>query len=145
MAHYTLAAAFSHLLFSLPYAQPVTPHPGPLPAVPLIHFFQHVPHIFNRFWYGMTSGAVGRGEGYLVMAATAPFAVYDLDHSHFVCPGARLEYTVVTCLAIQPVGMDFVRKWNIGKTARRFDDKLQIKGRFITFLRIFGIGSHEVL
>src|SRR3972149_7744375 len=87
----------------------------------------------------MTPVAVGKREGYLAVAPSAPFALHNADHAHRVRALGGHEYLGMADLALEPVGMHLVRVDDIVHIiALGRGEDVHLKGRHFLFLRVEG-------
>src|SRR3972149_665484 len=87
----------------------------------------------------MAPVAVGKREGYLVVAPSTPLALHDSDHGHVIAPLGWHEYLGMAYLALEPVGMHLVRvDYIVHIIALGRDEDVHLKGRHFFFLGVEG-------
>src|SRR4030067_1007567 len=87
----------------------------------------------------MAPVAVGKREGYLAVAPSAPLALHDPDHRHRVRALGWHEYLGMADLALEPVGMHLVRVDDIVHIiALGPDEDVHLKGGHFLFLGVEG-------
>src|SRR3990172_8479338 len=87
----------------------------------------------------MAPVAVGKREGYLVVAPSTPLALHDSDHGHVIAPLGWHEYLGMAYLALEPVGMHLVRvDYIVYIIALGRDEDVHLKGRHFLFIGVEG-------